>query len=77
MAKGERLEGIDEDPLDSASTDYKMNYSSIPGFVQREVSKSSGKEILSVQPKPEAKKYVDKLLAKARGYKHAPVKEEA
>jgi len=36
LQNGERVEGIEKDPLESKESDYVLDYSHIPGFIQRE-----------------------------------------
>lgn len=38
IQKGERVNGIEKDPLLSADTDMVVEYSNVPGFLRRETS---------------------------------------
>ena len=38
IVMGERLPGIENDPLASTDPDYKMDYSMVPGFIRKEDS---------------------------------------
>lgn len=62
---GERIDGIEHDPLESAETDYKMDMSVIPGYMKREES-VSGTDKLKIEPMAESLKYVNKMLEKGR-----------
>ncbi len=61
---GERVEGIEKDPLDSKETDVVYDYSSVPGFLQREKSSVSGEEKLRVKPSHQSIQQVEKLMQK-------------
>jgi len=38
IGNGERIEGIEHDPLDITESDYTVDYNMVPGFLQREKS---------------------------------------
>lgn len=65
IAKGERVEGIEHDPLENAESDYKMDYSMIPGYLKREES-SMGTDKLKIEPMADSIKFVNKILDKGR-----------
>lgn len=46
---GERVDGIEKDPLASKEPDVVYDYSSVPGFLQREKS-TAGEDKLRVKP---------------------------
>lgn len=48
IQNGERVEGIEKNPLDSADTDVVVDYSSVPGFLHREKSTISGEDKLRI-----------------------------
>ena len=66
---GERIEGIEKNPLDSAETDIVVDYSMVPGFLQREKSKISGEDKLRIQPHAGSISAVNKILKRAREVK--------
>jgi len=49
IQKGERINGIEKDPLESADSDLVMEYDMVPGFVRKETSVLGG-EKLRMQP---------------------------
>ena len=65
LTNGERVEGIEKDPLAEKTADVAYDYSSIPGFVKREQS-VVGDDKLRVQPHPESLKNVEKMLKKLK-----------
>ena len=48
LQHGERVDGIEKDPLASAEPDVVYDYSSIPGFLKREQSSISGEDKLRI-----------------------------
>lgn len=68
IQNGERVDGIEKDPLLSTESDLIVDYSSMPGFLQREKS-ISGNEKLRIQPHASGLKAVGKVLQKARDIK--------
>lgn len=69
IRSGERIPGIEKDPLESADTDVVVDYSVVPGFLQREKSIVSGEDKLRIQPHAGSIKNVNKMLSKAREVK--------
>ena len=63
IQSGERVDGIEKDPLASVEPDIVMDYSAIPGFLQREKS-TTGEDKLRVKPSHESIKQVEKFMQK-------------
>lgn len=68
MQNGERVAGIEKDPLLDTESDVHYDYSSVPGFVKREASVIDN-DSLKLQPHPESLKHVEKMLKKAKEVK--------
>jgi hypothetical protein len=45
IQKGERINGIEKDPLESADSDLVMEYDMVPGFVKKETSVLGGEKL--------------------------------
>ena len=69
MQNGERVDGIEKDPLLDIASDISYDYNIVPGFLQREQSMSGGDDKLRIQPHPESLKHVEKMLKKAKEIK--------
>jgi hypothetical protein len=66
IISGERLPGIENDPLASTDADYKMDYSVVPGYMKREESTNPDLDQLKVEPMAESIKYIKKMMDKGR-----------
>ena len=65
ISLGERLEGIENDPLLSDSNDYAYEYNAIPGFLQRE-SSVAGDVKLKMQPRDQSLKNVEQFMHRSK-----------
>lgn len=65
MSSGERIEGIERDPLASIDSEYSLDYSVVPGFLKREQS-TSGQDKVRIEPHAESLKFVAQMLEKGR-----------
>lgn len=68
LGAGERVEGIEKDPLESKEADMSYDYNMVPGFLRREKS-SGGDEKYHLQPHEKSIKAVNKMLEKAKNKK--------
>ena len=66
---GERIAGIEKNPLDSAEQDVVTDYSMVPGFLQREKSVIDGEDKLRIQPHASSISAVNKMLKRAKEVK--------
>lgn len=62
IRQGERIAGIEKDPLETAEQDVVTDYSMVPGFIQREKSVISGEDKLRIQPHASSISAVNKML---------------
>ena len=74
LAKGERVEGIETDPLESKDADYSYDYNVVPGFLRKETSTSG--DIYHLQPHGKSIQHVEALLAKHKAKKAAKLAGE-
>lgn len=65
MQKGERVNGIEKDPLESADADIVVEYNNVPGFLRREMS-TTGDDKLRIAPHGEGVETVKNVLEKFR-----------
>jgi hypothetical protein len=68
LAMGERVEGIEKDPLESTAPDYSYDYNVVPGFLRREKS-TTGDDKFHLQPHEKSVHLVNKMLEKAKKVK--------
>lgn len=57
LFKGEKLEGIESDPLLNKESEYEIDYTQIAGFYRRENSTYDNPKI-KIAPNPKAVKHV-------------------
>jgi len=65
IQKGERVNGIEKDPLLSAETDIVVEYNNVPGFLRRETS-TQGDDKLRIAPHDGGVDTVKNVLDKFR-----------
>lgn len=65
LASGERVDGIEKDPLESTEADYSYDYNVVPGFLRREKS-TTGDDKYHLQPHEKSIKMVNKMLEKVK-----------
>jgi hypothetical protein len=58
---GERIEGIENDPLVSTESEYVVDYNMVPGYLKRENS-IRGEETLKITPHAHSLKHVEAML---------------
>jgi hypothetical protein len=76
LQNGERVDGIEKDPLDSAENDYQYDYNMVPGFLKREES-VAGESKPILHPHDKSLAYVNKMLKKGRDlHESHKIKEE-
>ena len=64
MRKGERIDGIENDPLSTKDADYKVAMNTMPGFIRRE--QTVGGEKATVEPTQKSSEFVKQLLEKVK-----------
>lgn len=68
LAQGERVDGIEKDPLESKEADYSYDYNIVPGFLRREASQRYDDKY-HIQPHEKSIKMVNKMLEKVKNKK--------
>jgi hypothetical protein len=62
---GERVDGIEHDPLETREQDYSVEYNSVPGFLRRQIS-TTGDEKYHLQPHDKSVALVHQMLERSR-----------
>lgn len=75
LGAGERVEGIEKDPLESKEADMSYDYNMVPGFLRREKS-TAGDEKYHLQPHEKSIKAVNKMLEKAKNKKKEKLSQQ-
>ena len=62
---GERIEGIEIDPLSNQESEVSYEYNMMPGFMKREMS-MSGEQKVKLQPHDKSLKLVKEFMDKGK-----------